>query len=102
MAKTKFKNGEAYPLQELSNYFSSPINLEKDARLTGLIGWAALVAFVVGYDLFAIKSQKAETLTRSFWRLSEGKVSKFPVLAAWMIVTAHLVIEKDVRRKIVK
>ena len=102
MAKTKFKNGEAYPLQKLSNYFSSPVDLEKDSRVTGLIGWAALVAFVVGYDIFAIKSKKAETLTRSFWRLSDGKLSKFPVLAAWVIVTAHLMLEKDVRRKITK
>jgi hypothetical protein len=102
MARTRSKNGEAYPLHKLSNYFSSPVNLEKDSRTTGLIGWAALVAFVVGYDIFAIKSKKAETLTRSFWRLSEGKMSKFPVMAAWMIVTFHLMLEKDVRRKITK
>jgi hypothetical protein len=102
MVERKCKSGTECHLQKLSNYFSSPVNLEKDSRITGLIGWAALVAFVVGYDIFAIKSKKAETLTRSFWRLSEGKMSKFPVMAAWMIVTFHLMLEKDVRRKITK
>ena len=102
MVERKCKSGSEYPLQKLSNYFSSPVELEKDSRTTGLIGWAILASYVVAYDIYAIKSRKAETLTRSFWRLSESKISKFPVLAAWVILTFHLMLEKDVRRRITK
>jgi hypothetical protein len=102
MEERKCKSGSEYPLQKLSNYYSSPINLEKDSRASGLIGWALLFAFVVAFDAYAMKTKKIETLTRSFWRLSEGKMSKAPVLGAWLIVTFHLMLEKEVRRKIYK
>lgn len=100
MEERKYKSGSAYPLQKLSNYYSSPIDLKKDERISGLVGWALLAATVVAYDAYAIKTKKAETLTRSFWRLSEGKISKTPVLGAWLIVTFHLMFEKKVRRKV--
>lgn len=102
MGEKKYKSGTAFPLQKLSDYYSSPIDLEKNGRISGIFGWALLAAYVVGYDLLAIKTKKAETLTRSFWRLSEGKMSKAPVLGLWMIITFHLMLEKDVRRKINK
>ena len=102
MVERKFKSGTEYPLQKLSNYIASPINLEKDQRITGLIGWSALIGCVIAYDIYAIRTKKIETLTRSFWRLSEGKASRIPVLATWAIVTAHLVAEKNIRKKISK
>lgn len=102
MEETKYKSGEVFPLQKLSNYITSPINLQKDQRTSGLFGWALLLAVVIAYDAYAIKTKKAETLTRSFWRLSEGKMSKAPVFGAWGIITAHLMLEKSIRRKISK
>ena len=100
MEKIKSKNGEAPPLQRLYNYYSSPIDLQKDERVSGLIGWLLVAGLVIAYDVYAMKTKKAETLTRYFWRISEGKISKAPVFAAWTILTAHLVLEKKVRRKI--
>ncbi len=102
MEEIKSKSGEAFPLQKLSNYITSPIDLQKDQRTSGLIGWALLLGVVIAYDAYAIKTKKAETLTRSFWRLSEGKMSKAPVFGAWGIITAHLMLEKSIRRKISK
>lgn len=102
MEETEFKSGEVYPLQKLSKYITSPIDLEKDNRATGLIGWALLLGFVIAYDVYAIKTKKVETLTRSFWRLSEGKISKAPVFGAWGIITTHLMLEKSIRKKITK
>ena len=67
MAKTKFKSGEALPLQKLSDYYSSPRLLDKDERVSGLYAWLALLAAVAAYDAYAIKTKKAETLTRFFW-----------------------------------
>lgn len=102
MAERKFRSGTAYHLQKLSNYYSSPIDLRKDERFSGLIGWLILMGYVVAYDIYAMKTKKAETLTRSFWRLSEGKLSKGPVLGAWLAITFHLMLEKEVRRKVYK
>ena len=102
MAERKFKSGTAYHLQKLSNYYSNPIDLKKDHRTSGLLGWLILLGYVIAYDAYAMKSKKAETLTRSFWRLSEGKISKAPVLGAWLVVTFHLMFEKQVRRKVYK
>jgi hypothetical protein len=102
MDEKKSKNGSEYHLQKLSSYITAPIDLEKDQRRTGLIGWAILIGYVIAYDVYAIKTKKVETLTRSFWRLSEGKMSKASVFGAWAIVTSHLMIEKNVRRKISK
>lgn len=102
MEEKKFKSISAYHLQKLSNYYSSPIHLEKDSKVSGLFGWAVLVSYILAYDIFAIKTKKTETLTRSFWRLSEGKISKAPVMGLWLAVTFHLMLEKDVRRKINK
>ena len=102
MEEKKSKNGTAYHLQKLSSYYSSPISLEKDNKVSGLFGWGILATYILVYDIFAIKTKKTETLTRSFWRLSEGKISKAPVLGLWLAVTFHLMLEKDVRRKINK
>lgn len=101
-AEKKYKSGLEYHLQRLSNYFSSPIELEKNGRLSGIIGWGTLAALIIAYDIYAIKSEKIETLTRSFWRLSESKIAKFPVLVSWAVLTLHLVAEKDIRKKISK
>lgn len=99
MEDIKSKSGKALPLQKLYNYYSNPIDLKKDERLSGLYGWMALVSLAVAYDAYAIKTKKAETLTRYFWRSTEDiKNSIFPI-ACWTIVTAHLLMEKQVRRK---
>jgi len=99
MEERKYKSGSAYPLQKLFNYYSSPIDLKKTNAKSGLLGWALLASTVIAYDIYAIKSQKVETLTKSFWRLSEGKGSKAPVLGAWLIISFHLMFEKHVRKR---
>jgi len=57
------------------------------------------MSIVVAYDAYAIKTKKAETLTRYFWRSTEDiKKSIFPI-ACWTLITAHLLMEKQVRRR---
>ena len=102
MVEKKSRSGTEYHLQKLYKYYSNPIDLKKDSRLSGLIAWLGLMAYVIAYDTYAIKTKKAETLTRSFWRLSEGKLSKAPVLGAWLTITFHLMLEKEIRRKVYK
>lgn len=99
MEDIKSKNGKALPLQKLSNYYSSPISLEKDDRISGAYAWLALAAAVVAYDTFAISTKKTETLTRYFWRSTEEPKKSIVPLTCWAILTAHLLVEKNIRRK---
>jgi len=98
MVRTKFKSGEALPLQKLSNYYSSPITLDKDERVSGLYAWLALLAAVTAYDAYAIKTKKVETLTRFFWRSTEHPTKSLVPTSIWLLITAHLLIEKNIRK----
>jgi len=95
----KLKNGSEYPLQKLYNYFSDPIVLEKDYRVSGGYAWAALFAAITLYDIYSIKTKKTETLTRFFWRQTEKKTNSLIPLTVWSGLTIHLLLEKNIRRK---
>ena len=99
MDSKEFKSGQESHLQKLYNYFSQPISLERDERISGLVGWLLLFLFIVTYDALAIKTKRIETLTRFFWRKTDNGINKVFPLLLWFALTAHLVIEKDVRRK---
>jgi len=99
MAKIKSKSGVASPLQKLSNYYSNPIVLKKGDELSGNIAWAFLLASVIAYDAYAIKTQKAETLTRAFWRNTEKPLKSLIPIMVWTGLTVHLLLEKDIRKK---
>lgn len=99
MEEKKFKNGTEYHLQKLFNYYSSPINLQKDERVSGTFGWIALLSIIAAYDIYAIKTQKVETLTRSFWRLTDKPLKSIIPLTAWAALSVHLLAEKSIRRK---
>lgn len=90
----------ASPLQKLSDYYRSPVVLEKDDRTSGAYAWLALVAIIAAYDYYAIKSKRIETLTRSFWRSTERPLKSIIPIASWTVLTAHLLLEKRVRRSI--
>jgi hypothetical protein len=98
MGAKKLTNGLASPLQKLSDYYKSPVILDKDERLSGAYAWVALFAIIAAYDYYAIKSKKIETLTRSFWRSTEKPIKSIVPLASWTILTAHLLLEKNIRK----
>ncbi len=99
MVERKSKNGKALNLQKLCDYYSNPIILEKDHRKSGLAAWAILLGGIIAYDTYAIRSQKIETLTRAFWRLTEEPIKKIIPITMWVGLTAHLLVEKEVRKK---
>lgn len=99
MEEKKYKSGSAYHLQKLSNYYSSPINLEKDERISGLFAWAGILSFVLMYDTYAIKTKKAETLTRAFWRMTDKPIKSVAPIFVWSALTIHLLLEKNIRKK---
>lgn len=99
MAERKSKNGKASHLHKLCDYYSSPISLDKDHRVSGIYAWAFLLASVIAYDAYAIKTQNAETLTRAFWRITEKPAKSLIPITVWVGLTAHLLLEKDIRKK---
>ena len=99
MAEKKSKSGTAFHQQKLSKMLSNPVNLEKDDRVSGLIGWLGLMSIIIIYDIYAIRTKKIETLTRSFWRHTEKLMGKSIFIGAWLGLTFHLLLEKMIRKK---
>ena len=98
MVVKKFKNGTEYLRQKLSNAIGAPLVLDKQDRKSGSIAWGTLALGIVAYDIYAIKSKKIETLTRSFWRLTEKPLTGSILIGAWLSLTFHLLIEKLIRK----
>ena len=86
--------------QKLSNVFSTPLVLERENKKSGTVAWGGLALGIIAYDIYAIKSKKIETLTRSFWRLTEKPISGSIFTGVWLGLTFHLLIEKPLRKTI--
>lgn len=80
---------------------TTEFSLEK-TKTSGVFAWLSLALGILAYDIYAIKSSKIETLTRSFWRLSEKESIGIIFIGVWLGLTFHLLIEKSVRKKISK
>ena len=91
-------NGMVSHRQKLSDALGSPLVLEKNDSISGVLGWAGLALVIIAYDVYAIKSKKIETLTRSFWRMTEKPISGSIFTGAWIGLTFHLLIEKLIRK----
>jgi hypothetical protein len=100
MEEKKFKSGTEYHLQKLFNYYKQPIVLDKDNRTSGAYAWSIMFIAIILYDVYAIKTKKAETLTRFFWRQTEKPIHGLLPVFLWFAITAHLILEKKVRKKI--
>jgi len=84
--------------QKLSSAFSTPLVLDKQDKKSGSIAWSGLALGIIVYDIYAIKSKKIETLTRSFWRLTEKPLTGSIFTGVWLGLTFHLLIEKLIRK----
>ena len=85
-------------MASLVKRFWGPISLERNGRKSGALGWAFLALYICLFDLYAIRTQKIETLTRSYWRNAVHPTRSVFVHIAWMIATFHLIGEHRVRR----
>lgn len=100
MEEKKFKSGTEFPQQKLFNYYKTPIDLKKDNRVSGVYAWLAIAGMVICYDTYAIKTKNAETMTRAFWRATESPIKAALPVMAWGVLTAHLLAEKKIRRRL--
>jgi hypothetical protein len=100
MVVKKSMSGTVFHPQKLFNYYSNPIELKKDERISGSYAWLAIIASVLAYDIYAVKTKKAETLTRAFWRSTEQPVKNLIPVTAWVVLSFHLLAEKKIRKTI--
>lgn len=56
---------------------------------TGAIAWSVLVAYIISYDIVALKSNRP-TLSAAFYRATHWRVSRALLIAFWGYLTAHL------------
>ena len=89
-------NTEALRLQELFNKVFTAPSLDKD-RISGVFAWSTLLLAILAYEIYAIKSKKIETLTKTFWRLTEKQPTNSIFTGVWLGLTFHLLIEKSFR-----
>lgn len=100
MERTELKSLEVFLLRRLSDAFSEPLVLDRQSKKSGVLAWVALAIGIVAYDVYAIKSKKIETLTRSFWRLTEKPTTGSIFTGVWLGLTFHLLIEKLIRKNL--
>lgn len=94
----KYKSGMEFLPPKLSKAFSQPLVLDKAEKKSGTIAWGGLALGIIAYDYYAIKSKRIETLTRSFWRLTEKPLTGSLFTGVWLGLTFHLLIEKLLRK----
>lgn len=99
MVVKKLKNGTEYLQLKLSKELKSPLVLDRQEKASGSIAWGGLALGIIAYDMYAIKSKKIETLTRSFWRLTEKPLTGSIFIGVWLGLTFHLLIEKLIRKQ---
>jgi hypothetical protein len=74
------------------------VELEEFKKIPGDFAWIALAAGIVAYDVFAIKTKKAETMSSAIWR-SLAHPIKSPLAALiWLSLTWHLFGNKQARK----
>ena len=100
MVVKRLMNIREFPQQKLSDAFAGPLVLDREFRKSGASAWACLALVIIVYDVYAIRSKKIETLTKSFWRLTEKPTTGSIFIGVWLGLTFHLLIEKLVRKKI--
>lgn len=100
MVVKKLSSGLELLQAKLSDAVSAPFILDKQEKKSGIIAWGGLALGIVAYDIYAMKSKKIETLTRSFWRLTEKPVTSIIPIGVWLGLTFHLLIEKLIRKNL--
>ncbi len=69
-------------------------------KVRGEYAWGVMALGIFSYDMVAIKTKKAETMSSALWRSLEHPI-KFPFTsAAWAILTYHLFTSEPARRSL--
>lgn len=89
-------NGKAVLPRKLCNQML----WKEEDKVRGDIAWAVMALSITLYDVYAIKSKKAETMSGALWR-SLKHPFKFPIATIiWGVLTYHLFAGRNARTSI--
>ena len=71
------------------NFEPFSLGMKLPSTTYGDRAWFGLVAYIASYDLWAILSNK-ETLSMSFYNSLKHPIRRWPTIAVWSYITAHL------------
>lgn len=58
--------------------------------LNGRWGWLGLAAYVLAWDLIALRRRRLETLSGCFERTAAGRVGRYLLTVTWLVLSCHL------------
>jgi hypothetical protein len=69
-------------------------------KLPGEIAWGVMSLGILAYDLTAIKTKKAETMSSALWRSLKHPIKLPTTTLIWLILTYHLFASANARSSI--
>jgi hypothetical protein len=67
-------------------------------KIKGDYAWLVMGLSILIYDLLAIKTKRAETMSSAIWRSLEHPIKTPLVTLIWLKLTHHLFFNKNARR----
>lgn len=67
-------------------------------KVKGDYAWGVMALGILAYDLIAIKTKRAETMSSAMWRSLEHPIKSPAVVLIWLKLTHHLFFNKNARR----
>lgn len=71
--------------------------LDTIKKFDGAYAWMLMFIGILGYDLYAITSGKAETMSSALWRNLQHPVKSLIPILVWGAVTHHLFGNRNAR-----
>lgn len=72
----------------------------EEGKIPGELAWALMAFGIFTYDMIAIKTKKAETMSSALWRSLNHPVKSPLAILAWGILTHHLFVNKNARKSL--
>jgi hypothetical protein len=59
-------------------------------KITGFYAWILMALGIFTYDMYAIRTQKFETMSTALWNSLAHPFKSAPLIVIWLTVTHHL------------
>lgn len=59
-------------------------------KITGFYAWILMALGICAYDMYAIKSNKYETMSTALWNSLAHPFKSAPLILVWLGITHHL------------
>jgi hypothetical protein len=69
-------------------------------KIPGEYAWGIMTLGILLYDLTAMKTQKAETMSSALWRSLQHPIKLPTTSLVWLIITHHLFVSANARKSI--